>query len=244
MESITASGLRFAAFLAGVVILSTAVSQPAGMGSEADGQSHEAAYLSQIKLRSVVALPFGELFSLHDPENERAFWIEPGEVRHGITAVAYDPERRTLKIRFGEAERTVGLSHARIRDARTASNDEIEDVRRRWEERTEERQRFQERWDAALKEHEELREIVDHAQDIFSELQELRDALDDTETETGDRPHLELRQRMIGEEYRLLEHYTVEMVATLPAFETEDVETVELLTHLVRDAWPEVNEAP
>ncbi len=213
-------------------------------GLETEGQSPEATYLKQIELRSVVALPLGELFSLHDPENNRTFWIEPGEVRHGITAVAYDPERRTLRIRFGETERTVGLSHARIQDTRTAANEDIEQVRRRWEERTEARQRFQERWEAALEEYEELREIVDHARDIFSELQELRDALDATETTAGGLDRLESHQRMIGEEYRLLEQYTVDMIATLPAFEAEDVETVTLLTHLVRDAWPEVNAAP
>ena len=199
----------------------------------------ESGYLEQLELRSIVNLPGGTLFSLRDPEHDRSFWIEEGEARHGIQVLAFDPERQVLAVRYGPATREIPLSHARIRDIEELEEEERERVRARWRERVEERRAFQKRWQEAVQDSPELREIEDHTRDIVNEMRELREALAEAQEGSAEYDRLRDQQRFIAEEYRLLESYSRDTVAGHPAFEPEDVETVELLQQLVRYAWPE-----
>ncbi len=101
-----------AAPLAATALLAASLAFAGEDGIETEGEVSE--YLANIELRSIVTLPGTRMFSLHDPENNQGFWIEVGQTRHGIEAVAFDPETNRLHLRHGEYDRHVGLARGYV----------------------------------------------------------------------------------------------------------------------------------
>ncbi len=107
-------------------------------------------YLEQIELRSIVALPGTRMFSLHDPENNQGFWIQVGQTRHGIQALAFDPETNRLHLRHGEYDRHVGLARSYVISGEGAPDGEGQgsEQQRRQSERVERQSEREDRQDA------------------------------------------------------------------------------------------------
>ena len=196
-------------------------------------------FLRNLQLRSVVALPGGHIFSLHDSMTQRSFWMTPGEIRHGFEVLDFDPERDVLRVRYGGVERNIHLSRSRILEVDSPA-EEHERVLERWQERRTERRGFRQRWEQAVSESDELREIEDHLREIIEEMRGLREALAEAREDSDAYRQVLERQRLLAREHRMLEDYLSASIAADSGFEPEDAETVELLKKLVRHAWPEL----
>ncbi len=231
-----------------VLALTVAVRLPAGserilpVDSEerTGGEETGSALLERLELRAIVTLPGATVFSLRDPEDDRAFWIEPGQSRDGIRVQNFDPDRNVVVLRLGGVEREIFLKRIRIPTGQASELFELERLQARWADREDERRRFVERWGAAVASSPELEEIQDHFRDLIGTMRELRERIE--EIEEGSEPYglLRNRQRDVASEYRLLERYVEGTIAESPAFESEDRETVDILLGLVRQSWPEI----
>ncbi len=222
-----------------IAALAAATAALAGHTAPAEEEEATSDYLDRIELRSIVSLPGELMFSLHDPETDNTFWIQTGETRNEIHAVAFDDEANQLTLRHGEAERQVGLTTRRStpapaeETAEAAETTEAEDRearREEWRERREERRQewedFRERWEAAAENSPEIREIQEHFGEIRGEIQELRAAMRDADRDSDEFRELRARGGELREELGLLRDYASETVSNHPDFSEEDAERI------------------
>ncbi len=214
----------------------TALASLAGTGIPAQAEEEVPAseYLDRIELRSIVSLPGELMFSLHDPESDNTFWIQTGETRNEIEALAFDNDTNRLTLRHGEAVRDVALTARRAiasPSGETAETSDREQRRQEWRERREERREewreFREKWEAAAENSPEIREISEHFNELRGEMQSLRESMRDADRDSDEFRELRAKGRELREELGLLHEYASETIANHPDFGQEDAERIQ-----------------
>ncbi len=226
-QALTTGGLVLGAFL--LTALVAHANDTGGREQEVPVSKH----LEQIELRSIVSLPGELMFSLHDPEADRTFWIQTGETRNEIQAVEFDDETNLLTLRHGEVERQIGLTTRRSNHGSTeevADTSDEDERRTEWRERREERRaewrEFREKWEAAAEDSPELREISEHFNELRGEMRDLRRAMRDADRDSEQFQELRSRGRELREELGLLHEYASETISEHPDFDEGDADRV------------------
>ncbi len=194
-------------------------------------------YLERIELRSITALPGMHMFSLHDPENNQRFWIRIGETRHGIEAVAFDPEKNHLHLRHGENDRHAGLARGHIISGEEVPDREGQGSERQQRqtervERQSEREARQDERDQWRDLRERLRTVAENSPEIEAiserftayreEMRTLGDAM--SAAERGSEEFVELRGKVdeLLENYSQFQESATETLMEHPDFDEAD----------------------
>ncbi len=221
--------LRLFTFLLAIVV------GPFLRGDEAAASAEdEAAYLERIELRSVVSMGPERLFGLRDSETDRNFWLELGSSSEGLHATAFDADRNTLTLRYGESERKLSLSRARLHEIERPEPDSEpetqpltrEERRELWREQRAHWQALRQRWEAAAKESEEIRDLESR---LRSAGEAMRDLMMDTaiaEEGSAEYDRLQERRRELGREFQEIFEESRQVVETHPGFEPGDAEAL------------------
>ncbi len=223
---------RLAFLLTAPLLLVTAL---LASGAEFEPEMTESAYLDQIELRSVVSLPGERMFSLHDPVNDRRFWIQTGQTRYGIEAVAFDEETNLLTLRHAETERQLGLAGARIGrgeperevDERALRQSEREQRLAEREQRHEERDRWRDLRERIRDEAETSTEIAAISEAFTGyreEMRTLRAALQEADRDSPEFQALRAQVLELNESFEDFREAAGDTLAEHPAFSEEDVE--------------------
>src|SRR5690625_884560 len=186
----------------------------------------EGTWLEQLQFRSIVSLDGRTEFRLHDPVNERAFSVSENESRAGVEVVSFDPEQNALTLRHEGEVRELFLERARV--AEMAEPTDREEMRRqRWRQWRERMRDFREKWDQAKVDSPELQAIEAQFEELGADFRRNREALRNAEEGSEERRQLELQQREMREEFRLLTEYSVLELRKHPAFEPEELQGME-----------------
>lgn len=191
----------------------------------------------QLEFRGVITSPDGALFSLRDATNAVTFWIELGQIRHGIETVEFDSDTNTLRVRHGGELRTLHLSTSKVsaeaepRPGLRAGVYALEDLNIdeleatiKADERRHHLEAFGERWGAAAAESAELRLFE---REIFRLTREGSIALaaERRHYAEGSEEYQRAREKGmdIGQEMNALVRRIEAAIAAHPAFPGEDV---------------------
>lgn len=195
--------------------------------SAADGLSDEsAAWLDQLELRSVVVLDGEYLFSLSDPENDRAFWISRGRSVAGLDVLVYDAERDLLTVRYGNVEKMLSLMSTRIRaaefvaaDGADAKNERSEAFTAAWEALA----AMHLRWEALPDDlPPRVRALADHVAGASEDLENWLAELEATKKDADNFDDLLERGRVESGRYQMLYQYLERRAEHHPVFEREE----------------------
>ncbi len=187
-------------------------------------------YLERVELRSVVSLPGGTMFSIHDPESENTFWIEVGQSVNGLEAVGFNAATNRLSLRVGDSEREVGLARRRVGDPDAVNPEDLSRGERRElrrEEAREQWQDFQQRFQRAAQESPEIREIREQFGELRGEWRGLREEMQGIDRDSDEFNALRERGRQLREEQRMLHRVARDVVAQSSHFEEQHVEFVD-----------------
>lgn len=217
------------------------LAMPAG-AAEAQAEEATSEYLERIEFRSMASLPGEILFSLHDPEEDRTFWIEINQRRNEIEAVSFDDETNRLTLRHGDAVREIGLSNRTAIRSNVEEDDgdnlSREERREAWRERRSERRaawtEFRENWQAAVEEDPQIREIEEHREALREDWRNLRREMRDVERGSDEFRELRQQARSLREEQELLEEYGTQVVRNSSAFSEADADLAERMLQIRR----------
>lgn len=202
--------------------------------------AEDAAYLEQIELRSVVTLRGETLFSISDPENDRTFWISPGETLHGLEVVGHDADEESITLRYGEVERELSLSRSRVRSTPEPAEVPGEpgevlspgERREQWRAMREDMMAFRERWEAAAEDSPEIQAIEERMRETGEAMREVMMGL--AEAEEGSEEHRDLLEQRneLGEAFRQNFRETRAIIEDHPGFEARDIEVMDRMRRM------------
>lgn len=187
-------------------------------------------YLDQLEFRGIQSLDGVIEFSLYNPYEERTILLSADQGRNGLEVVGFDREQDALTLEHEGETRTVYLQRARVAElseAESRPDAERDERRERWERRRERFREFRQTWEEAAKSSPELRQIEQQFGELVGDFRENRSALRDAPEGSPEREELQEQERAMREEFRLLSEFSVMEMKKNPAFQAEDVDSME-----------------
>ena len=199
----------------------------------------DAAFLEQVELRSVVTLAGETRVSLHDPANQRTFWVAVGGERDGLRVVAHDADTNRVILRYGEAEREVRLRASRVREVEEPPAPSLSPEERRAEFRAlrDEWREIHGRWREAARDSEELRELEQQFRLLGEEIRNVVIGIALAEEGSDEYRRLERRRRELGNEFRSLFETSLETVEQHPGFDPGDADSLRRMQRMLPSEW-------
>lgn len=188
--------------------------------------------IDQLEFRSILTLEGKTQFSLHNPFEERTFWVSAGESRNGVEVVEFKDKENVLVIRYEEETRELPLTIARVVELEDPKGSR-EDRRARWNARREEYHKLHEKWEAAVAESPELQEVQQQFRELGGDFREKIQAL--RAADEGSPEQLKLRGEMteMREEFTLLSEYAQLQLRDNPEFSEDDLENMGRATRMM-----------
>ncbi len=141
--------------------------------------------------------------------------------------VEFDSEQSALTLRHEGETRTLYLQRSRVVELDESQRGEQDSRREMWEDRRERFRQFRETWQQAAEHSPELREIEGQFRDLAGDFRETRSALRDAEPGTPDHERLRVQEQEMREEFRLLTEYSILEMRKNPAFDPQEVESLQ-----------------
>lgn len=204
--------------------------RPAPRGAEG------AELLDRLEWRGILSVDEKVQFSLHDPADNRGFWIGFDDATRGVEVAEYDEEENTLTLRQGEETRTLSLSGSSVAAleeqappdppalvqtpsaAAAPEGDAAEDVP---EGLDEEARRVAELWGEAIEGSAQLREVDDRFRELRLETERVEQAMEQVPPEAPEFEALVTRRRELEEEARVLSEAALVEARTNPVLQDE-----------------------
>jgi hypothetical protein len=189
-------------------------------------------YIDQLVFRSILTLDGVTQFSLHNPWENRTFWISQEQGRNGVEVVEFKADENTLTIRHEGETRDLALSSARVAELQEAPN--ARDSRRQaWEQRREELRELHEKWRSAVAESAELQELDQQFRELGGEFRQTIQAMRELPEDSPERQQLRAQLHEMREDFSLLSEYTVLQLQNNPNFNEQDVDSMQRLVRMM-----------
>lgn len=228
--------MKFRLFSAAVVAggVFALIAQPVQGDEEQDGNAR----FDRLEWRGMLAFPGKVEFSLHDPRDQRGFWLTDDGHRYGVEVEKYDAEDNSLTIRYGSRTRILGLAGGGVvgmapaapeppvippAEPDGAAPDVAQDEPAPPDP---ELGRIYEKWNRAIEESPVLQQIRQQAGVLHREANEIARRMVDVEAGTPEAASLQQRHQALRNEILGLERDAVNQAQLLPGLRGEEMEAL------------------